>query len=38
MSYNVLSRGTWLKAHIINTDAFAHTISVLMAIKELEAP
>lgn len=38
MSYNVLPRGTWLKAHIVNTDAFAHTISALLSIKELEAP
>lgn len=38
MSYNVLMRGTWLKAHIVNTDAFPHTLSVLLAIKELEAP
>lgn len=38
MSYNVLMRGTWLKAHLVNTDAFAHTISAMWSIKELEAP
>lgn len=31
-------RGTWLKAHIINTDIFAHTISALFTIQEAEAP
>jgi len=38
MSLTVPTKGTWLKAHLINTDAFPHTISVLVAIKELEAP
>jgi len=31
-------RGTWIKAHIINTDVFAHTITALFTIKEEEAP
>jgi len=31
-------RGTWIKAHIINTDVFAHTISALFTIQEAEAP
>lgn len=31
-------RGTWLKAHIINRDVFAHTITTLFTIEESEAP
>lgn len=34
----VKRRSSWLKAHIINDDAFPHTISVSWEIEELEAP
>jgi len=31
-------KGTWLKAHIVNGDAFPHTISVLFTIEEIMEP
>lgn len=34
----VLIKGTWLKAHIVNNDAFPHTISALLTLKEMEEP
>lgn len=36
LDLQVPRRGTWLKAHIVNDDAFPHTISVLMTLQELE--
>jgi len=38
INLKVPTRGTWLKAHVVNADAFPHTISLVFAIKELEAP
>jgi len=34
----VTVRGTWIKAHIVNTDVFAHTITALFTIQEQEGP
>jgi len=34
----VMVKGTWLKAHIVNGDAFPHTISVLFTIEEIMEP
>jgi len=34
----VTVRGTWIKAHIVNNDVFAHTITALFTIQEEEAP
>jgi len=36
VNLDVNVKGTWLKAHIINEDAFPHTISVLITLQELE--
>jgi len=34
----VMVKGTWLKAHVVNADAFPHTISVLWSLKEIMEP
>jgi len=34
----VTVRGTWIKAHLVNADVFAHTITALFTIQEQEAP
>jgi len=34
-SFPVNERGTWIKAHVVNADAFLHTISVQIYITEL---
>ena len=38
LSIIVPTRGTWLKAHLVNADAFPHTITALLSLEELEAP
>jgi len=34
----VLVRGTWIKLALDNWDAFAHTISAMFTLEELESP
>lgn len=34
----VMVKGTWLKAHVVNADAFPHTISVLFSLEEIMEP
>jgi len=34
----VMVKGTWLKAHVVNADAFPHTISVLWSLEEIMEP
>lgn len=31
-------KGTWLKAHVVNTDANAHSVSVLFTLEEIMEP
>lgn len=31
-------KGTWLKAHVVNEDAYPHTFSVLFTIQETQEP
>lgn len=34
----VMIKGTWLKAHVVNADAFAHTVSALFTLEEILEP
>lgn len=34
----VAVRSTWLKLHVVNPDAFPHTLSAIFTVQELEAP
>ena len=34
----VAVKGTWLKAHVVNADAYPHTFSVLFTIQETQEP
>ena len=34
----VTVKGTWLKAHVVNNDAFAHNISAIFTIEEILEP
>ena len=38
INFPVTVKGTWLKAHIVNEDAYPHTFSVLFTIQETEEP
>jgi len=31
----VMIKGTWLKAHVVNADAFAHTVSAIFTLEEI---
>lgn len=35
MSLHVPPRGTWLKAHLYNGDAFIHRVTVIFSVREL---